>query len=522
MPIASRFFIEQLKNFALEISIASKTVRLQQMEAAELLLQEIDENSLYPFDYLVYRITGYRGDVANQPTLLGSAVLADLVSLVALVSRTMVLPAHGMMDVGQTAKKLNISTRTISRLRREGLIFHWVVEADGRRRLGCSPSMLAQFVAQNERRIQKASNFSRLTEDEKKELIASAIKLKGEKQYMSEVAVEVAKHSHRDHETIRLLLERDSLMVQMFKQATPLTKMDVREIEQELRSGTPWLELENRYERSTGAIRKTVARLRLSRLKKLDITHVELDVFSRVDAEEVILGAPSAQHVDPVVLSLDSHEVQTKSFVLDNETAVVSAMHLLRRRASMRLSTIGYSPTEIELDRIETDLRWSFLLQQMLVVVAMRSSLAVAVQHVGRPLQELPANRFVSLLKHIVQILGETCGTLDPSKGQTAKKTPASVLDRNLHLFDIYSKPLRAAAKYKTIEILCPYHQIVPWSFLLPTEDFSALAKKESSEFGKIVSLRFGWDGCPKTVDEIASILERTSISVARKLRGWI
>ncbi len=491
------------------------------MELAEQLIQEIDENVLYPFDYIVYRVTGYRGDVANQPTLLGSAVLSDLVALVAVVSRTLDLPAHGMMDAGQIAKKLNVSTRTVSRLRHEGLIFHWVNESDGRRRLGCSSSMLAHFVDQNKRRLQNASNFSRLTEDEKQEVIVSATKLKGKKIYMSEVAVEVAKHSSRDHETIRLLLEQDPSMARMFKQATPLSRMDVQEIEQELRLGTSWADLEDRYKRSAGAIRKTLARLRLSRLKKLDIPHVELDVFSREDAEEIILGAPSAQHVDPVVLLLDSLDFQSKSFVINNEIAVVSAMHLLRRRASMRLSDLGYSPSEKELDRIETDLRWSFLLQQMLVVAAMNSSLAVAVQHVGRPLQELPANRFVSLLKHIVQLIGETCGTLDPSKGQTATKTPASVLDRNLHLFDIHSKPLRAAAKYQTIELHCPYHQIVPWSFLLPTQDLSALATKESVEFGKIVSLRFGWDGSPKTVDEIASTLERTSISVARKLRGW-
>tara|TARA_B100000959_G_scaffold281732_2_gene346522 strand:+ start:1065 stop:2630 length:1566 start_codon:yes stop_codon:yes gene_type:complete len=521
MPIASSFFIEHIKNFALEISRAPEKIRIQQMEAAEQLLQELEENTLYPYDYIIYRVTGYRGDAVNQPALLGSALLGDIVALIATVSRTLDLSSTGMMNVKQAAKKLHVSLRTLSRLRREGLVFHWVLESNGRRRLGCSSLTLTKFAKHNEKRMKSASNFSRLSDEEKKEIVTFALNLKGENRSLSEVSVEVSKQSGRDHETIRLLLQQKPEVVQTFHQTVQLSRKDVRDIEQELRMGTSWKELEKRYQRTAGAIQKKLARIRSTRLKKLDISHVELDVFSREDAEEIILGAQVSQNVIPIILLLDSLDFPDENSILNNEVSIISAMHLLRRRAGLHIKNIGYSPPLRDLDRIESDLRWSFLLQQQLVVGAMPSSLSVAVQHVGRPLQELPANRLDSLLKHVIRVIGETCSKLDPSKGQTVQKTPASVLDRNLSLIDTYSKPLRAAAKYKTIELHCPFHQIVPWSFLLPTEDLPTLAKKTSDELEQIVSLRYGWARSPKTIEEIASLVGRSSIWITRQLRAW-
>ncbi len=521
MPIAPRFFIRHMRNFALEIARAPEKIRVQQMEAAEQLLQELEENRLYPYDYIVFRITGYRGDEVNQPTLLGSALLGDIVALIAIVSRTLDLSPDGMMDVKQAAKKLHVSLRTLSRLRREGLVFHWVLESNGRRRLGSSSAMLEQFANQNEERMKRASNFSRLSDEEKKEIVSFAMSLKGEMRSLSEAAVDISKQSGRDHETIRLLLQQQKEVAQLFRQTRSLSRTDVKEIEQELRVGTSWKELEGRYQRTAGSMQKTLARMRSTRLKKLDVSHVELDIFSRKDSEEVILGAQVSQNVTPAILLLDSLDFPYESSILHNETAVVSAMHLLRRRAKLLIKDIGYSPSLRVLDRIETDLRWSFLLQQQLVVGAMHSSLAVAVQHAGRPLQELPADRLDSLLKHMIQVIGETCSKLDPSKGQMVHKTPASVLDRSLSLFDQHSKPQRAAAKYIKIQLHCPFHQIVPWSFLLPTENLPVLAKKTSDELVQILSLRYGWSKSPKTVEEIASLMGRSPIWIARQLRAW-
>jgi len=204
-----------------------------------------------------------------------------------------------------------------------------------------------------------------------------------------------------------------------------------------------------------------------------------------------------------------------------DETAIVSAMHLLRRRASTQSQALPYAPPSKILDRIETDLRWSFLLQQKLIIAAMPSALAVAVQHVGRPLLELPSNRLLTLVEQIIQIVGEACSKLDPSKGQTSSKTPASVLDRNLPVSDMQSKQLRAAAKYKLFTLECPFHGVVPWSNLIPTQQLPQLARQTSTELETIVSARFGWSGRPKTIDEISLEIGISSVKVARYLQRW-
>lgn len=522
MPIAQRFHIEHVQDFALQMKRASRLVRKLQIESTAQLLNELDDDSLYPFDYIVYRITGYRAEIVDQPMLLGSALLGDLVALIAIVSRSLELSADGMMNVEQVSKKLGVSLRTLSRLRHEGLVFHWVVEEGGRFRLGCSSAMLDDFMKRNRGRIRHASQFSRLTFAEQQELVRLAMQFDGKKRTLSEVASELAKRSVRGHETIRLLLQQSGSVTRTFNQPKQLSRKDAREIEQELQEGTSWHVLTKQYQRSAGAIRKSLARLRSTRLKRLNISFVELDVFSRPDAEEVIIGSPVACLVDPPILLLDSLEFEGDGFTLGSEEiTVVSAMHLLRRRACLKSQTIGYSPSEKILDRIETDLRWSFLLQQILILQAIPSSLAVLVQHVGRPLHELPAIRLLPLVKQMIKVVGETCGNLNPSIGQTAAKTPASVLDRNLSLIGPQSKPLQAAAKFKAMELKCPFHRIVPWSDLIPKQNLPLLAKQSSIELESMVALRYGWRGKPRTIHEIAEEIGKSPNLVSRQLRYW-
>ncbi len=522
MPIASRFHIECIEELTSQILKEPITTRLEQMKSAEALLKEIDEESLYPSDYVRFRITGNRVDASEQQVLLGGALLGDLVALVASVSRTLNLPANSTLKVSEAAEFLQISNRTLSRLRHEGLVFHWVNELNGKRRLGCTTKELMDFKSRNVQRIQQASAFSRLSAKEKQEVVQLALQCDEKTKTLSEVAATLAKNSNRGHETIRVLLQQTDSTAQKFQRTSRLSRNDVREIESELKRGTSWDVITNRYQISAGAIRKSLLRLRATRLKQINIDYIELDVFSREDAQEVILGAQSAQQIDSPVLFLDSLGFKHgNSITNQDETGLVSAMHLLKHRARLRTKTLGYAPKGKVLDRIETDLRWSYLLQQKLIVQAMPSALAVAVQHVGRPLHELPVNRLEPLLHLVVRVVGETCAKLDPSTGQSVLKTPAAVLDRTLPLMNTNTKPHRAAAKHTSIAIKCPYHQVVPWAYLLPTDNLPERARQTSSALERIVSLRYGWLGRPRTIDEIAEEVSESIVFVSKSLRTW-
>ena len=68
--------LKQLKEQ--QARFAPRERRLEQMDRAELLLGEIDSAKRYPYDYLCYRITGYRPDGTPDMVLDGTDVQHDL------------------------------------------------------------------------------------------------------------------------------------------------------------------------------------------------------------------------------------------------------------------------------------------------------------------------------------------------------------------------------------------------------------------------------------------------------------
>ena len=510
MPIAPHFHLEHMRDLAMQMKCAPEKIRHKQLKAVEEVLIEIDGNTLYPLDYIVFRITKHRTDNLEQPMLFGHALLGDLVSLVAIVSWTLRLPSHGMKTVQEAAEYLKVSSRTISRLRKEGLVFYWVVEKDGKKRLGCAKEMLSQFQDRNSKRLELASKFSRLTGSEKQQIVSAAMQYNGNGRTLNSIASELAKKSGRGHETVRSLLQSIELPSQSLNSRKPLTKQDIKIIERARRLGITWEALSVRFTKSVGALQKALARLRATRLKQLDISYVELDVFQREGADEVILSPIVVKKLLPPVLSINplhfgfASEMQVQS----DETAMVSAMHLLRRRAKLRIQQLTYSPNEHVLDRIETDLRWSYLLQQQLILFAIQPCIAIAVQHIGRPLHELPPLEVITTIKEVISIASDACGSLDPSKGQSTTRTPAATLDRTLSKSNALKVQDRAATLLQIPSILLPFKHIVSWNYLIPDKEQT-----------KISAMHLGWRGYPKTIDEISIELGRSKNWVSRQIK---
>ena len=74
--------------FAAELADA----RLDRLEA---LLQDIDPESTYPIDWLVFRVTGIRPEASSQADVVeGRILLGELVPLVEEVDRKPHLAAH--------------------------------------------------------------------------------------------------------------------------------------------------------------------------------------------------------------------------------------------------------------------------------------------------------------------------------------------------------------------------------------------------------------------------------------------
>ncbi len=281
MPIASKIRIKQLLEFVEQLKVAPEHVRQRQMDACELLVHEIQADHLYPLDYVIFRITGYRIDPTSQPMLLGEPLRSDLVSMVAVISRTLHLHAEGMLEVQEVAELYGVSKRTISRLRKEGLVFHWVVENTGRCRIGCNRQTAETFLRDHKGRLVSASAFSQLTDIEQETVIDAAMQYSGSGMTLNALATELAKSNHRGLETIRLLLQNSERARVSFEYRPPLSRQDAREIQREIKLGTSWETLQERYSRTPAAIRRAIVRMRATDLKADIIPFMELPSFSQ-------------------------------------------------------------------------------------------------------------------------------------------------------------------------------------------------------------------------------------------------
>ena len=127
-------------NFVISRSVSRPpTKKLQQVEAAERLIAEIDSEKTYPYEYVCFRITGYRPTEPAPSKITGDDLRHDLRLFVEDLSDSADMTADNIgeqvLTVEELAKQFNVSTKTISRWRELGLVSRRLV-FDGRKRVG--------------------------------------------------------------------------------------------------------------------------------------------------------------------------------------------------------------------------------------------------------------------------------------------------------------------------------------------------------------------------------------------------
>ena len=161
-----------------QVRFAPPARRLDHMARAERLLVEMDQAKEYPYQYVVYRLTDYRPDAYPDMLISGKDLAPDLGTMIAELARSMpAVPvesvAEQVLTLDQISKKLNVTTKTINRWRKRGLIGLPIL-VNGRRHVGFLPSLVDPFLHANQKRVEKSSNFSQLTQEEKDEILRRA------------------------------------------------------------------------------------------------------------------------------------------------------------------------------------------------------------------------------------------------------------------------------------------------------------------------------------------------------------
>src|SRR5256885_16312315 len=150
-----------------QIRFAPRTKKLQQVEAAERLIAEIDPDKTYPYEYVCFRITSYRPTETAPSKIKGEDLRHDLRLFVEDLSDSADMAADNIgeqvLTVEELAKQFNVSTKTISRWRELGLVSRRVV-FDGRKRVGFFPSSVDPVRKHKPERVARGGRFRQLTQ----------------------------------------------------------------------------------------------------------------------------------------------------------------------------------------------------------------------------------------------------------------------------------------------------------------------------------------------------------------------
>lgn len=174
--------LELLRSLARQLSFAPVEVRRAQLAAAEDLLGDLDPTKSYPPDFVTFRITGYKPKGRVQRELLtGLALEHDLCALIEDVSTTMDLKAgdepEPVLSIDDVTARFNVTSKTIQRWRKKGLVSRRFTFGDGKSRVGFLLSSIERFIARNSEVVQDNSNLTAVTLRERDSIVRHARRL---------------------------------------------------------------------------------------------------------------------------------------------------------------------------------------------------------------------------------------------------------------------------------------------------------------------------------------------------------
>ncbi len=281
-----------------QIRFAPRAKKLQQVEAAERLISEIDPHKTYPYDYICFRITGYRPEAAAQTKIAGTDLLHDLRLLVEQLSDSADMAAENIgeqvLTVEELAKQFNVSTKTISRWRELGLVSRRLV-FDGRKRVGFLRSSVDRFVRKNQERVARGSRFSQLTDEQRQDIIDRARRLAVAGGGQSEISRRLAKRAGRSVETIRSTIrqfdKQHPEMAVFPDMSGPLSEAQKTRIYQAFkRRGASVDKLTKQFGRTKTTIYRVINEVRAARILELPLDFIPNPRFSRRGADKACLA----------------------------------------------------------------------------------------------------------------------------------------------------------------------------------------------------------------------------------------
>ncbi len=412
----SRYLSKSMEDLARQLSFAPVERRMEHMENAESLYWQIEENGVYPLDYVAFRVTGYRPETIEDVTLRGEVVRPDLLVFVEEVSETLDLKADDYeerpLDLEGVCEKLNVTKKTVSRYRRDGLFGRKMRFKGRRKKMGFLVESLERFLALREGRVEKAGEFTRIDDRTRHAILMRARRIVSRVEVSAfKVAGHLGKKFGRSRESVRRLLvghdRRDPRVAIFPNRVDPLTEKQQRVIHRAYHRGVSVAKLAKRFRKGRTAVYRAINLKRAKALGELDIRYVYAPTFDLPDAEDVILARGSKEgdekdlekegggirfasellkgkggggELSPYLSQLYGKRILDK----EAELGLFAKYNFLKFRAScLREGLDRQFPKPKNLDLIETYLRRAVAVKHELVSSNLRLVVSVARKHLA-------------------------------------------------------------------------------------------------------------------------------------------
>jgi RNA polymerase primary sigma factor/RNA polymerase sigma factor len=393
-----------------QVRFAPREKKMEQVGQAEKLLRELDPKRTYTYEYLCFRITNYRPESYPDLKLSGQEAGHDLRLFVEDVSESAGISAENagepVMTVEALAKEFNVSTKTISRWRRHGLVSRRFV-MDGRKRVGFLHSSVQKFVEQNRDRVRRGSQFSQLSDGERAEIVERARRLAQAGACPADVTKRLAAKMSRSIETIRYTLkqfDREHPDLAVFPENRgPLGVEAKRKIFQQYHRGDSVEDLAKRYCRTRTSIYRVIAEMRARRIGELPLDFIPSDAFAKVRSqrrEQKVIGPlPESElpakksrlpsGLPPYLASLYEVPLLTRK----QEAHLFRKMNYLKYKAGKLRSKLDADrPKSSMMDQIERYYDEAVATKNQIIRSNLRLVVSIAKRHVG------PADNFFELV----------------------------------------------------------------------------------------------------------------------------
>jgi RNA polymerase sigma factor (sigma-70 family) len=424
-----RYISGVIGNLAVQFKRGPTRLRLRQLHNIDFLLSVAEVGKSYPADFVMHALTGYRapgGASARGDSALvtGAALRSDLVTLAEDISADANIQAacwpEPIWSVGELAKRFDVSTKTIFRWHRRGLIGWRFRFADRRVRLAFPERCVRQFVARNSELVARGSSFSQLTRGEREGIVERARVLfdAGEKTINAAAKV-IARETGRAVETIRLILKH-------YDEAHPRAGIFNRSVlrlngdDQRLRvweaynDGADLTSLAQRFDQPIAWVYQTLTHMRALALRARQVEYINDPGFSEPGVESEVLNgvdvaAPYGEVTPPKRIPADLPPYLQQLFRIPlltprGETALFRKMNYLKHRADvLRQQVDPETVSATELDRIEALLSDAQAVKNQITQSNLRLVVSIAKRHLtpGQDFFEIVSDGNMSLMRAI-------------------------------------------------------------------------------------------------------------------------